>query len=133
MRSRRPSEPEARPTSDHGRDAQLVRRTARVGGGTARMGGGTARMGGRVAMVGLVVAAAALLGACSSGRWNAPSSTVDLPVTTTPALTPVPGGGGSYTVTNPLAYQAQSPGRQVPSVNGVREGRASHQANHNYY
>ena len=80
-----------------------------------------------------VVGAATLLAACGN-PWTAPESTVREPTTTTPALTPVPGGGGSLTVTNPLAYQTQSPGRAVPAQNtSGNSGQGSHQVNHNYY
>jgi hypothetical protein len=80
-----------------------------------------------------LLGAATLLAACGD-PWTAPESTVREPTTTTPALTPVPGGGGSLTVTNPLAFQTQSPGRAIPAQNNSRINRpVSHRANHNYY
>lgn len=82
----------------------------------------------------LVVAGAATMLAACGAPWTAPASTIREPTTTTPALTPVPGGGGSLTVVNPLAYQTQSPGRAVPSRNNsANSGQVSGQANHNDY
>lgn len=98
MSSRRPPEP---PTSG---------RT-----GTARRSRGLAR---RAGAAGLLLAGAALLGACSS-PWTAPASTVVTPGKTTYVPAPVPKGGGTLTITNPLAYQTQSPGRAVPSGAGA--------------
>lgn len=80
-----------------------------------------------------LLGAATLLAACGD-PWTAPESTVREPTTTTPALTPVPGGGGSLSITNPLAYQTESPGRAIPAQNNSGSSRkGSHRANHNYY
>lgn len=80
-----------------------------------------------------LLGAAALLAACGD-PWTAPESTIRSPTTTTPALTPVPGGGGSLTITDPQAFQVESPGRAVPAQNNTaNSGQGPHQANHNYY
>ncbi len=99
MPSRRPSEPPARPTSGQSRPARRLLR--------------------RVGVVAGLLAGATMLGACNL-PWTAPESTVPTPTTSTPALAPVPGGGGSLVVVNPLAYQVQSPGRDIPGVSHSR-------------